>query len=86
MRAHTAPLQRCYEKELAKAPTLKGRVLIAFDITPSGRTADLEVEENTLGSEAVGSCLKAVIRAWVLPFRPAEATRIAYPFVFSPAS
>jgi hypothetical protein len=52
---------------------------------PSGRTGSIEVEENTLGNEAVGSCIRTVIRSWVFPFKPDDEVPVAYPFVFSPA-
>ena len=86
VRSRKGAIQRCYEKELARAPTLRGKIVVLFSITPEGRTADLDIEENTLGNDAVAHCLQLVIRGWVLPFKPATTTTIAYPFVFAPAS
>jgi len=76
----------CYEKELKRNPSLKGRVVVRFTIKPDGRTSDVDVEENTVGSDAVGACIKTLIRTWTFPFKPEEETTVAYPFVFSPAS
>ena len=47
-------IQQCYEKELKRNPSLKGKVVVRFSITPAGRTTDIDIEENTLGNEAVG--------------------------------
>ena len=73
------------EKELKRNPNLKGKVVVRFVIKPTGRAGDIEIEENTLGSEAVGSCIRTTIRNWAFPFRPDSETAVSYPFVFSPA-
>ncbi|MGQ0507463.1 MAG: AgmX/PglI C-terminal domain-containing protein [Myxococcaceae bacterium] len=79
-------IQNCYEKELKRNPSLKGKVVVRFSITPQGRASDVEIEENTVGNEAVSSCIRTVIRTWIFPFKPADDVAVAYPFVFSPAS
>lgn len=86
VRARKGAIQQCYEKELKRNPSLKGKVVVRFSITPSGRTSDIDVEENTLGNEAVASCIKTTIRGWVFPFKPDSEVPVAYPFVFAPAS
>lgn len=85
VRARKAAIQACYEKELKRNPSLKGKVVVRFSISTSGRPTDIEIEENTLGNDAVASCIRATIRAWVFPFRPDAEVPVAYPFVFSPA-
>ena len=67
-------------------PRLKGKVVVRFTITPAGRTSEIDIEENTLGNEAVASCIKTTIRGWVFPFKPPSEVPVAYPFVFAPAS
>ncbi len=86
LKQRLASIQNCYERELKRNPTLKGKVVVRFSITPNGRSSDIEIEENTLGNEAVGSCIKTVIRGWIFPFKPDSDVPVAYPFVFSPAS
>jgi outer membrane biosynthesis protein TonB len=76
----------CYEAELKRNPTLKGKVVVRFNITPSGRTGDVEIEENTLNNDVVASCIKTKIRGWIFPFKPDADVAVAYPFVFSPAN
>jgi TonB family protein len=85
VRSRLKAIQSCYEKELKRNPSLKGRVVVRFTIKPSGRAGDIEIEENTLGSEAVGSCIRTTIRSWVFPFKPDSETAVSYPFVFAPA-
>ena len=86
VRARLKAIQSCYEKELKRNPSLKGKMVVRFSITSSGRTGGIEVEENTLGNEAVASCIRTVIRSWIFPFKPEDDVPVAYPFVFSPAS
>jgi outer membrane biosynthesis protein TonB len=86
VRQRKASIQGCYEKELKRNPSLKGKVVVRFNITTSGGTSDIDLEENTLGNEAVGACIKTLIRGWRFPFKPGSEVPVAYPFVFSPAS
>jgi len=86
VRGRKGAIQQCYEKELKRNPSLKGKVVVRFNITPAGRTSDIDIEENTLGNEAVASCIKTTIRGWVFPFKPDSDVAVAYPFVFAPAS
>ncbi|HEY0096344.1 MAG TPA: AgmX/PglI C-terminal domain-containing protein, partial [Archangium sp.] len=78
-------IQGCYEKELKRNPSLKGKVMVRFNILPSGRTGEIEIEENTLGNDAVASCIRTVVRGWMFPFKPDDEVPVAYPFVFTPA-
>lgn len=82
IKGRIASIRNCYEKELKRNPNLKGKVLMRFNIKPSGRTGDVEVEENTMGNDAVGSCITSVIRGWTFPFKPDSDVAVAYPFVF----
>lgn len=79
-------IQGCYERELKRNPSLKGKVLVKFSITPAGRVGSIEIEENTLGNDAVASCIKGIMHSWIFPFKPSDEVPVAYPFVFSPAS
>ncbi|PTL79221.1 AgmX/PglI C-terminal domain-containing protein [Vitiosangium sp. GDMCC 1.1324] len=85
VKARLKAIQNCYEKELKRNPGLKGKVMVRFSIKPSGRTGEIEIEENTLGNDAVASCIRTVIRGWVFPFKPDDEVPVAYPFVFAPA-
>jgi TonB family protein len=86
VRGRKSAIQQCYEKELKRNPTLKGKVVVRFTITTSGRASEIDIEENSLGNEAVAACIKTVIRGWVFPFKPPSEVPVAYPFVFAPAN
>ncbi|MBI5548833.1 MAG: AgmX/PglI C-terminal domain-containing protein, partial [Deltaproteobacteria bacterium] len=79
-------IQNCYEKELKRNVSLKGKVVIRFTIGESGRVmGQPEVEEDTLGNEAVTSCIRNTIRMWMFPIKDNECP-VAYPFIFQPSS
>jgi outer membrane biosynthesis protein TonB len=86
VKARLKAIQNCYEKELKRNPSLKGKVMVRFTITKAGRTGDIDIEENTMGNEGVASCIRTVIRSWIFPFKPDDDVPVSYPFVFSPAS
>ncbi|MCA2980520.1 MAG: AgmX/PglI C-terminal domain-containing protein [Myxococcaceae bacterium] len=86
LRTRIRAIQGCYEKELKRNPSLKGKVVVRFSITTGGRASSIEIDQDTLGNDAVSSCIKTVIRGWVFPFKPESDVEVAYPFVFSPAS
>jgi len=85
VRQRKMAIQSCYEKELKRNPTLRGRIVVRFVISPQGRAQDIEIEENTVGSEAVAGCIRNVVRAWTFPFKPSDGPAVAYPFLFAPA-
>ena len=58
IRDRLGAIRGCYERELKRNPRLKGKVVVRFNITPAGRAGDVRIEENTLGSPEVGSCIQ----------------------------
>ncbi len=57
----------CYEKQLNKDPSLKGKVVIKFKIGPAGRVTSIKVVKNTTGSAAVGTCIANKVKSWKFP-------------------
>jgi TonB family protein len=86
VRSRKTAIQQCYEKELKRNPSLKGKIVVRFTISTAGRATEIDIEENSLNNEAVASCIKTVIRGWVFPFKPPSDVPVAYPFVFAPAT
>lgn len=57
----------CYERELAREPSLAGRVSVRLAIAPSGTTTSATVTSSTLGNAAVDACVIASARRLVFP-------------------
>ncbi len=79
-------VQLCYERELKHHPTLAGRLVVRLSISPTGRAADVEIEDNALGSDAVASCVRTLMRTWSFPVHPAEEAALSVPYIFSAAA
>ncbi|MDC0711211.1 AgmX/PglI C-terminal domain-containing protein [Stigmatella sp. ncwal1] len=85
VKARLKVIGNCYERELKLNPSLSGKAVVRFGITPSGSTRSVEIVENTLGNEAVGNCIRTALLHWVFPFKPGSEVFVAYPFLFAPA-
>jgi len=83
IKARLTAIRGCYEKELKRNPTLKGKVVVRFTITPAGRAGDIRIEENSVGSPEVASCIAGLMRSWVFPFKPPDEVPVQYPFLFT---
>lgn len=77
-------IQGCYERELKRNVTLRGKVVVRFTIGETGRVTEVEIDENTLGNDAVVSCIRTTVKLWVFPIKGNECP-VAYPFVFQAA-
>jgi hypothetical protein len=86
MKSRTPAIQSCYEHELKRNRSLHGRLVVRFSITPRGRTSNVGIEENTLGTDEVGRCISSLISHWVLPFTPDDEVSVSFPWVFSPVN
>jgi len=85
IRDRLGAIRGCYERELKRNPALKGKVVVRFNITPAGRAGDVKIEENTLGSPEVASCITGLMRSWIFPFKPPDEVPVQYPFLFTSA-
>ncbi|MFT3713305.1 MAG: TonB family protein [Archangium sp.] len=76
----------CYERELSKNPSLRGKVVVQFEISASGNVPVSAVASSTVGDPEVDACFAARVRTWQFP-KPKEgvaAVRVVQPFVLSP--
>ena len=85
IRDRLGAIRGCYERELKRNPGLKGKVVVRFNITPAGRAGDVRIEENTLGSNEVASCIQGLMRSWIFPFKPPDEVPVQYPFLLTSA-
>ena len=72
--SHNAAIRYCYERELKRNPTLKGKISVRITISPDGQVKDATVVSSTLNSERVERCIIARIRLWkdFKPIDPSE--------------
>ena len=80
---HYNEIKYCYEKELSKDPNLYGKVTVLFLIEGTGRVGDALVQETTMASPPVESCMINHVRRWVFPAPQGGGTvQVTYPYVF----
>ncbi len=84
VRRYAAGIQFCYENELKRDQTLRGKIVVSLTVSPEGRIEAVDLVEDTLGSPALGSCALSQIRDWRFP--PIDEGRVTFriPFVFTP--
>ena len=77
-----AQMKFCYDKQLSKMPTLRGKITLAIHIE-KGRASRVAVAENSFPDEAVPSCVRKIVERMAFPLTT-EPVDIRYPFSFQP--
>lgn len=80
---------RCYSqatKPLPPEAPLKGRIMIAFAVTPAGKVDRVRTAENQTGSDQLAGCLSTEIASWTFTDHPSESIEITKIFAFGPSS
>ncbi len=80
-RAHLTEIRSCYQQGLVRDPSARGRVVVQFSISPTGRVPMAVVAEMTIADARVGQCMARAVRRWRFPKRDGDANAIvSYPF------
>jgi len=79
-------LRYLYNKELRKDPELRGKLMVVFDISPSGQVTYSSMLSSSLGSPSLEQAVLANILKWRFPSISEENgnTKVTWPFVFVP--
>ena len=84
VRQHRREIKYCYEKELQKNKSLKGRVVVQFTISPAGDVVAALITKSTLNNTAVEQCMQGKIRRWTFPEpKGGGIVKVNYPFNLS---
>lgn len=82
---HLGALRYCYERALAKDPTLSGKVVARLVIGPDGTVTDARADEgSTLNDPEVQRCLIGRFQRMTFP-APRSTIVVTYPVVFHPS-
>jgi TonB family protein len=83
---HRAEIRYCYEKELVRSPSLKGKVGVKFVITATGSVQTAKVDSSSMNNSAVEECVVVRVRSWEFPKpKGGGIVIVTYPFVFTSA-
>lgn len=82
-------IRYCYESQLMRFPTLRGKVLTDFIIELDGSVKTAKIAEQTLTQpeavNAVIGCIVRFIQRWKFPKPEGGKVRVLYPFTFGRA-
>lgn len=81
---YAAGIQYCYSNELKRDPNLRGKMIVAIAVGPTGQVVEATVVRNTVESKRLESCALAQIREWKFPKISEGVTTFQAPFVFTP--
>jgi hypothetical protein len=76
----------CYQRQLARRPSLEGAVTFGWTIEPSGRVSHAYPVAVAIDSPEVVDCVGQTICWWTFSAAPVPTTVGKYPFVFKVAA
>ncbi len=84
MKRNMSAIKSCYERALKRDPSLKGKLLIEFEILENGRTSMVEFG-GSLRSSDVESCIKKRAKYWRFPKPDGGSVFVSIPVVLTPS-
>ncbi|MGA2451035.1 MAG: AgmX/PglI C-terminal domain-containing protein [Polyangiaceae bacterium] len=81
--AHLYQIQGCYERQLAKDPSLSGKVFLDWVIGTSGGVSSVRIGRSTIRSVETVTCIQSAIQTWKFPQPQGGSVTVTYPFAFS---
>jgi hypothetical protein len=81
--AHLYQIQGCYERQLAKDPSLSGKVFLDWVIGTSGGVSSVRIGRSTIRSVETVTCIQSAIQSWKFPQPQGGSVTVTYPFAFS---
>jgi TonB family protein len=82
--AHRGAIKYAYERELRTNPSLRGKVMLTFTISPDGRVTECRIEESAMNWPPLEESLVKMVKTWRFPEIPEGDVTVSYPLVFFP--
>ena len=87
VRGNFGALRRCYEAELAKDPTLAGRIVTRLQIGVDGKVKSVSDAGSDPAMAQAAACVWKEFAAMEFPARASgELVTVTYPIMFSPGN
>ncbi len=83
VKRYTGRMRACYERELKSDPDLAGKLVLSWTIDEDGRLSGVSVDSDSIGSEALASCVVRRMGQAKFAAPDGEVEVASYPFVFS---
>ncbi|MEA2624166.1 MAG: hypothetical protein QOD06_211 [Candidatus Binatota bacterium] len=83
---YLAGLRWAYNNELRSNPTLKGVIVVRYEILSSGEVGNVTVVSSTFGDSRLQQQVLSQMRDWRYPAEPSGDVIVTWPFSFLPPS
>ncbi|HET6279610.1 MAG TPA: AgmX/PglI C-terminal domain-containing protein [Polyangia bacterium] len=85
VQARVPEANRCYRAALETQPTLAGKLVVHFTVTPKGTVSNAVIRDSTLHNPKVEACIRDAVLRWTFtPPENAQDTHVAVPFDLGP--
>jgi hypothetical protein len=78
--AHRSEVKACVDAERRVQPGLSGKLVVRFNVLPSGTTADVATETEELQGSALAGCIERAVSRWSFPVHRVQGAQIRFPF------
>jgi type II secretory pathway pseudopilin PulG len=75
-------MNACYEAALKKNADIGARVVLTFEVQPTGAVTNAKLEEDEVGDASFAKCVLRTTLGWRLPVKPKAVIDVRMPFVF----
>ena len=83
--AHTGAIRYAYNRELRKNPSLQGKIILTFTISPEGQVTECRVKESEMNWPPLEESLVKMFKTWKFQEIPEGDVTVTYPLVFFPS-
>ncbi len=81
--AHKGAVRACYESEAQRNPSLKGGIVLSWQITPDGSVSAPALASSSLNNSRVEGCVLRQLRGWHFPASESPTIVPSFPFSFA---
>lgn len=80
--ANKPALVNCVSEQKKRNPGVSGRLVMQWDISPSGRTSHISVVSDEFKSTYMAQCMSGLIKGWQFPKHKTQGDPVKFPFNF----
>ncbi len=81
--AHKGAVRACYESEAQRNPSLKGGIVLSWQILPDGTVTAPGLASSSLNNSRVEGCVLRQLRGWHFPASESQTIVPSFPFQFA---
>lgn len=82
VRQNSAAIRYCYESELQRQPSLRGRIEVGWRINREGRVTTSRIAQSTMHDARVEGCIARQVRNWRFDQPDGGEVDVVFPFIF----